>query len=268
MNPDDAAATRARPPKGPRRSGPMHAIALVRSALYSAAATAYFILMAAAFAWVFLFPPEKTGFLLRWWSKGDLILLRLIVGQKMEVRGRQNLPDGPALIAAKHQAQWETIALIPMLPNAVIILKQELTKIPVFGWYIRYFGMISVDRSAGSAALKQLAADARREVDKGRQILIFPEGTRQPVGAPPSYKPGAIFLYGQLGVPMVPVALNSGVLWPRHRFVRYPGTITVSIMPPIPPGLPRAEALARLQSAIERETDRLVAELEKAQAAR
>lgn len=268
MTQKTAAATRARPQKGPRRPGLAHAVAVVRSAIYSAAATTYFIVMAAAFAWVLLLPPEKAGFLLRWWSKGDLVLLRIIVGQKLKVRGRHNLPKGPALIAAKHQAQWETIALIPLLPNAVVILKKELTKIPVFGWYIRYFGMISVDRSAGSAALKQLAVDARREVDKGRQILIFPEGTRQPVGAPPSYKPGAIFLYGQLGVPMVPVALNSGVLWPRHRFVRYPGTITVSFMPPIPPGLPRAEALARLQSAIERETDRLVAELQADQAAR
>ena len=169
--------------------------------------------------------------------------------------------------AAKQQAAWETTALFPMLSKGVIILKKELLRIPVYGWYASHYGMIPVDRSGGSAALKQIAEDGRKAVARGHQILIFPEGTRQLIGAPPDYKPGAIFLYQQLKVPIVPVALNSGLLWPRRRMVRYPGIITVSFLPAIPPGLPRAEAQERMQSAIERETDRLVAEERQRQAA-
>lgn len=260
MTQTTAAADRDEPLKGPRRSGLAHIVALVRSAVYSVVATSYFIVMTALSAWVVFVPPGKVRALLRWWAAGDVLLMRLILGQKVEVRGTHNRPEGPALVASKHQAAWETVALIPLLPNAVIILKKELLKIPVYGWYARYFGMIPVDRSAGSAALKQLARDGQAAVDKGYQIIIFPEGTRQMLGAAPDYKIGAIYLYSKLDVPMVPVALNSGVLWPRRRFVRYPGTIVVSFLPPIPPGLPRVEALERLQMAIERETDRLVAE--------
>lgn len=254
--------------KGPRRSGPGHYVALVRSLIYSVSATLFFIAMSLACLWIMLFPANRMRIFLRLWASGDLLLLRLICGQTVEVRGTENIPTGPALVAAKHQAAWETMALVPMLPRGVIILKKELLKIPLYGNYASFFGMIPVDRSAGSAALKKLAEDSRAAVDKGMQILIFPEGTRRVVDAPPDYKPGAIFLYNQLKVPLVPVALNSGLLWPRRRLVRYPGTISVSFLPAIPPGLSRAEAQERLQTAIERETDRLVAEGRQRQAGR
>lgn len=244
----------------PRRTGVAHAAALVRSVIYSVAATVFFIVMSIICSPVMLFPARHTRIILRLWTQGDIVLLRVICGQKVAVRGLENLPDGPALIAAKHQAAWETLALVPMLPRGVVILKKELLSIPLYGWYARYYGMIPVDRGAGPAALKQLAIDAKAAVAKGFQIVIFPEGTRRPVGAPPDYKPGAVFLYDQLRVPMVPVALNSGVFWPYKQIVRYPGTITVSFLPAIPPGLPRAEIKARMQHAIERETERLVAE--------
>lgn len=253
--------------KGPRRPNPAHALALVRSAIYSVCATAFFIIAAALCMWVMFFPAEKTRICLRLWAAGDLLLLRLICGQTIEVRGAHNKPDGPALVASKHQSAWETLALVPMLPKGAIILKKELLNIPVYGWYARYYGMIPVDRGAGPAALRQLALDARAALEKGFQIVIFPEGTRRVVGAPPDYKSGTFFLYEKLKVPIVPVALNSGVLWPRRRFAKYPGTITVSFLPAIEPGLPRAEVKARLQDAIERETDRLVAEARQRQAA-
>ncbi|MEM8664038.1 MAG: lysophospholipid acyltransferase family protein [Pseudomonadota bacterium] len=246
--------------KGPRRPMPEHVVALVRSAVYSVVATTYFIITTTLCAWVMVLPADRMRFLLNWWAQGDVWLLRIICGQRVVVRGRENMPTGAALVASKHQAAWETLALIPILPRGAIILKKELLKIPIYGWYARYYGMIPVDRSGGPAALKQLAADAKAAIDDGFQIIIFPEGTRQLVGAPPDYKPGAIFLYERLKVPMVPVALNSGLLWPRRRFVRYPGTITVSFLPAIPPGLKRGEAKERLQTAIERETDRLVAQ--------
>jgi len=249
-----------RGPKGPRRDGLAHAVALVRTTIYSVLATTYFFVITTLCAWVMFFPPERMRRFLFWWARGDLLLLRIICGQRTRIIGAENRPDGPALVAAKHQSAWETLALLPMLPRGAIILKRELMRIPIYGWYARYYGMIPVDRSAGPSALKQLAVDAEKALRKGFQIVIFPEGTRRPVGAPPDYKPGAIFLYERLKVPMVPVALNSGLLWPRGRFVRYPGTITVSFLPAIPPGLPRADAKARLQSAVERETARLIAE--------
>ena len=255
-------------PKGPRRHGLPHAIALVRSVVYSVVSTTAFLAFTLSCTWALLLPPQRTRYLLNMWGRADVFLLRVLCGQKVVVLGAHNQPRGPALVAAKHQAAWETTALIPMLPNGVIILKKELLRIPVYGWFARHYGMIPVDRSGGAAALKQLAEEARKAVDQGHQILIFPEGTRQVVDAPPDYKPGAIFLYHQLKVPMVPVALNSGLLWPRRRIVRYPGTITVSFLPAIPPGLPRAEAQERLQNAIERETDRLVAQERQRQAAR
>lgn len=246
-------------PKGPRRSGAAHWIALVRSGLYSFVATLWFVVLTTTCLWMLLLPPAAMRWAFNAWNASDLWLLRVIVGQKLRVIGRENVPDGPALIASKHQAAWETMALIPLVPYGTIIMKKELMEIPLYGWFARHFGMISVDRAAGPKALKQLAEDSRKALDQGRQIVIFPEGTRRLVGAPPDYKPGALYLYEKLGVPMVPVALNSGRLWPRGRFVRYPGTITVSFLPPIPPRLPRAEARKRLIEAIETESDRLAA---------
>jgi 1-acyl-sn-glycerol-3-phosphate acyltransferase len=257
----DAATPPRRPFKGPRRKGVAHWIALARTIVYSALATIYFLLMTTLGAWILLLPAERMRPALILWAAGDLWLLKVVAGQRVRVIGRQNVPDGPALIASKHHAEWETMALLPLLPRTVVILKRELLSIPLYGWYARHFGMIPIDRSAGSSALRKLAVDAGRAVAKGARIVIFPEGTRRPVGAPPDYKPGAIFLYERLKVPMVPVALNSGLFWPRRRFVRYPGTITVSFLPPVPPGLPRAEAKARLEAAVETETERLVREV-------
>lgn len=249
-----------KPPKGRRREGAAHLVALVRTAVYSVVATSWFIVITVASAWILILPAERMRPALAFWARSDLWLLKVIVGQRMEVRGIGNVPPGASLIASKHQAAWETQALLPILPRGIIILKKELLQIPLYGWYARHYGMIPIDRSAGAAALKQLAVDAAAAMKRGAQLVIFPEGTRRPVGAPPDYKPGAIFLYEKLGVPMVPVALNSGVFWPRRRFVRYPGTVVVSFLPPIPPGLPRAEAKRRLELAVETETARLVAE--------
>lgn len=243
----------------PVRTPLRHAVAILRSALYSVLATVSFVAIAIASLPVFLLPPERGRFTLLLWARIDLLLLRLIVGQRTTVLGSHNIPSGPAIVAAKHQSAWETIALIPLVPNGTFILKQEILGIPLFGAYAKFFGMIPVDRAAGPSALKRLAVDAKVALERGMQLVIFPEGTRRALGAAPDYKPGAIFLYERLGVPMVPVALNSGLFWPRGKFVRYPGTVTVSFLPAIPPGLSRTEARATLIAAIETETDRLVA---------
>ncbi|MCF3932782.1 1-acyl-sn-glycerol-3-phosphate acyltransferase [Acuticoccus sp. M5D2P5] len=262
------AAPSRREDKGPRKDGLAHAVALVRTAIYSVLATAYFICVGILSAWIFVLPAEKMRAALKIWVLGDMWLLRVIVGQKVEILGKEHIPTGPALVAAKHQSAWETQALLPVLPKGVIILKQELLKIPLYGWYARYFGMIPVNRASGPQALKQLAIDAKAALDRGAQIAIFPEGTRRLPGAPPDYKIGAVFLYEKLKVEMVPVALNSGLFWPRRRFVKYPGTITMSFLPPIEPGLKREDARARLEAAIETETARLVARAQAPSSAR
>jgi len=193
-------------------------------------------------------------------SRFELWLLKLIVGTKLEVRGAEKLPKGPCLVASKHQSAWETFALIPLFRDPALLMKRELFWIPFHGWFSHKFEMIPVDRDKGPAALRRMLREARKRVADRREIIIFPEGTRRPPGAPPDYKTGVILLYEALGIPCVPVALNSGVFWPRRSLERRPGTIVVEFLDPIPPGLPKAEILARLTEAIETASARLLAE--------
>jgi 1-acyl-sn-glycerol-3-phosphate acyltransferase len=190
----------------------------------------------------------------------ELWLLKLIVGTTFEVRGREKLPKGACLVASKHQSAWETFALIPLFRDPALLMKRELFWIPFHGWFSRKFEMIPVDRDKGPAALRRMLREAKSRIADGREIIIFPEGTRRAPGAPPDYKTGVILLYAALGVPCVPVALNSGVFWSRRSLTRRPGTIVVEFLDPIPPGLPRDEFLARLTTAIETASNRLLAE--------
>ena len=179
----------------------------------------------------------------------------------MEVRGLENLPThGPVLIAGKHPSFWETFALLPLVDDPCMVLKKELTLIPLFGWFALKFRMIAVERNAGAAALKRMVARAKREIAEGRQIIIMPEGTRKGPDDPPDYRPGAAALYNALNVPCVPFGLNAGLYWPRRKFLRHPGTIIVEFLPALPAGLPRKLFQERLQAAIEGSTARLVEE--------
>ena len=197
---------------------------------------------------------------LQLWAKTSVWWLKVICGVHMEVRGREHLPQGAAMVAGKHQSLWETFAILPLLDDPAMVLKKELTYIPLFGWFALKFRMIGVERSAGSAALRNLMKRAKEEIAAGRQIVIMPEGTRKGPDDPPDYKPGAAALYGQLNVACVPFGLNAGVFWPRRKFLRNPGTIIIEFLPAIPAGLPRAEFQRRLQDAIETSTRQLVAE--------
>lgn len=209
----------------------------------------------------FLFTPRKWSIrALQTWAKTSIFLLRVLTGTKMEVRGKENLPVGACLVAGKHQSFWETFAILPLLDDPAMVLKKELSYIPFFGWFIYKFRMIPVERTAGSQALKQLMSRAEQEIKAGRQVVIMPEGTRRGPDDPPAYKPGAMALYGRLNAPCVPFALNSGLFWPRRQFIRRPGNIVISFLPPIPPGLDRKTFQQRLEVAIEGETAKLVAE--------
>jgi 1-acyl-sn-glycerol-3-phosphate acyltransferase len=188
-----------------------------------------------------------------WW-------LERIVGTKLEVRGRERLPVGPVLVASKHQSAWDTFGLVPLFRDPAIVLKDELKWIPFYGWFCLKSEHILIKREKGAAALKGLIRDARSRAAQGREIVVFPEGTRRAPGAPPDYKPGVVALYEGLGLPCVPLALNSGVFWPRRSLRRLPGTIVVEFLEPIPPGLPRARFRAELQTRIEAAASRLAAE--------
>ncbi len=188
-----------------------------------------------------------------WW-------LKLTCGMTHRVRGLENRPGGPVIIACKHQSSWETLAFHRLFPNAATVLKRELVFIPVVGWAMARAGNIAVERGDGAKALRSLLRQAREAVAEGRSILIFPEGTRTPVGSELPYQVGTAALYRQLGVPVVPVALNSGLFWGRRKFVKWPGVIDVEVLEPIPPGLKREAFMTTLRERIEGATQRLVAE--------
>jgi 1-acyl-sn-glycerol-3-phosphate acyltransferase len=196
----------------------------------------------------------------RFWARSNNWLLRIICGITVELRGLERIPPGPLLIAAKHQSLWETFALVPLFADPAFILKRELMWVPLWGWLARKARMIPVDRGARSQALAAIAAAAKIELARNRQIVIFPEGTRRPPGAEPSYKYGVVHLYAESGVPCLPIALNSGLFWPRRSIRRYPGTIVVEFLDPIAPGLDKQVFFERLQEVIETATARLIAE--------
>jgi len=194
------------------------------------------------------------------WGRANLVLLRVVAGIDYKIRGLEKIPKGPIIVAAKHQSAWETFALLPLFDNPVFILKRELQWIPFFGWLTIKGRMVPVDRGAGSAALAAMTERARVELADNRQLIIFPEGTRRPPGAEAKYKYGVAHLYGAEGVPCVPVALNSGLFWPRRSIRRLPGTVIVEVLDPIMPGLGKDEFFKRLQTELEAATARLTDE--------
>jgi 1-acyl-sn-glycerol-3-phosphate acyltransferase len=209
-------------------------------------------------------------FSLPWGARGILALvrvwahymrwsLRVLLGVDDRFVGLRNIPDGPCILAVKHQAEWETFVLHLLRRDLVFVLKKELLTIPVWGFYAKIAGNIGVDRTAGASALRKMAQDAKAAVEAGRSVVIFPEGTRTPPGESGRYHPGVAALYQSLGVPVVPVALNSGLYWPRGGRARGRGTIVVEFLPPIEPGLDRRAFMTRLQSDIETASARLLA---------
>jgi 1-acyl-sn-glycerol-3-phosphate acyltransferase len=205
-------------------------------------------------------PRQKMLELPKLWGRVSLFLLDRICGLKVEFRGLEHLPEGAAIIAAKHQSFLDTFAMLTKLHDFTFVLKRELMSIPVFGWYLQAAEQLAIDRSRRANALTLVAKGAREILAQGRQIVIFPEGTRKPVGASPAYKSGVAFVQAETGALCIPVALNTGLFWPRGGFLRRPGRAVIEFLEPIGPGLDRKSFMALLQERIETASDRLAAE--------
>jgi 1-acyl-sn-glycerol-3-phosphate acyltransferase len=194
----------------------------------------------------------------RLWIVFVLWWLRLTCGLTHRVIGRENLPARPAIFASKHQSSWETLSFTLLFDDIAIVLKRELLFIPVVGWAMARAGNIAVARGDGASALRGLVKQAKAAIAGGQSIVIFPEGTRVAPGDHRPYQVGIAALYRQLGVPVVPMALNSGLFWGRRKWIKRPGVLTLEILPPIPPGLSREAFMKTLQEKIEGATTRLV----------
>jgi 1-acyl-sn-glycerol-3-phosphate acyltransferase len=204
---------------------------------------------------------------IRFWAGTQRLALRVICGIRTEFRGLENLPRGACIIAMKHQSTYDTIAPFLVFRDPVYILKKELLKAPIFGVYATRVG-IPIDRGGRVRTMKAMLAAAKEAAKADRQIVIFPEGTRQAVDAPAELKPGVVAMYNDLGAPCVPVALNTGLCWRGAGFIRRPGHVVFEVLKPIEPGLERRAFMQRLKDALDTATVRLVAEGRAAQGKR
>ena len=235
---------------------------LLRSLLFNAAFyIATFVQMVVYTPFYFLAPRRAAWWVPKSWARVNMWLLHRIGGVKSVITGQENLPAGGYIIAPKHQSAWDTFAFLPWIPDALYILKRELMWIPFFGWYVAKMRMIPIHRGSRSIALKAALDGARTRISEGRQLIIYPEGTRRPPGAEPRYKYGIVQIYDTLKLPVVPVAHNAGMFWPRRKFLRFPGTIKCRILPPIQPGLSKEEFLERLVEVTEKNCDELLVEI-------
>lgn len=229
----------------------------LRSFVYVALFYLWTALVAVGCTPILLGPSSWTLAMFHVWGRGVTAMLA-VCGIKVEVRGREHIPTGPALVAPKHLCMLDVFAQFTVLPASVFVMKKELNWIPWFGWYAAKVGAIDIDRSGGASALKGMVREAKALFAKGRQVVIFPEGHRGEPGVAGDYKPGVAALYRELEVPVHPVATNSGVHWPAHGFIRHPGTIVFEYLEPIPPGLKRAEFMRLLEERIESASNKLL----------
>jgi 1-acyl-sn-glycerol-3-phosphate acyltransferase len=198
----------------------------------------------------------------KFWCHSNLIYLRVIAGVRTKVSGEENIPEGGCIIAAKHQSDWDVFAIFPFTGRPAYIVKKELMRIPFFGWAARSLDCIEVDRKKGAEAIPLMMAQAHAAIERGCRIVIFPEGTRRAPLAPADYRQGVVRLYMELNVPVVPVALNSGLFWGRNSLIIWPGTAEAKFLPPIEAGLSADVFQERLKKAIESESDALILKAE------
>jgi len=237
----------------------------IRSALCTVCFYIWSIFMGLVMLPMVLLPRRGFRLFVLLWAGGNSLIFRVIVGIRVEIRGREFIPVGPAIVASKHQSEWETNIFLRLLSDPVYIMKRELGYIPGYGLYARKMNMIFIDRSGYTKTMRKLVQDARKIVASGRAVVIFPEGTRVDPGRKLPYRPGIAALYGDLGLAVVPVVHNSGLCWPKKSFRKYAGTIVLRFLPPIAPGLDRQEFMAQLESVMEQASDELMAETDRSE---
>lgn len=223
----------------------------LRSLVFTLAFYAVSTLAALAMTPLLLFPRQWIAYPMRWWARVVVWLVRVVCGVRVEFRGLEHLPKGAALVAAKHQCMFDTIAPMLVLVDPAYVMRDSLLKIPFYGWFSVKAGMIAVDREGHASALRAMLTAAKARAADGRQIVIFPEGTRTPPGTTGEYKPGVAALYRSLGLSCVPMATNSGTHWPAHGSLRRPGLVVYEFLAPLPPGLARAPFMAALEDQLE-----------------
>ena len=233
---------------------------VIRSALFNTFFITFTAFSLATMAMSTLFPRPFIHWIVGCWSQTLVCALKVLVRLEFEVVGREFIIDGAALYAAKHQSAWDTFIYFLIFKNPSYILKKELHKIPFWGMAANKYGAISIDRSGGASSLKQLIKDTKNRLLQNYSVIIFPEGTRSAPGIKLPYHPGIAALYSATDVPVIPVAVNSGLFWGRHSFIKRPGVITIEFLPPIDRGLKRRDFMEKLESTVEAATDRLVVE--------
>lgn len=228
-------------------------MALLRCWLFNTLFYSTTVLISLVFLPALLFPKPVVIWVARFWGHVSLFLARWVCGIRLEVRGRENLLNPPAIFASKHQSAFDTIVLNALLQKPVYVLKRELLLLPLYGLYLWRAGSVAIDRSAGASAMKQLVKVSQARLGEGCSLIIFPEGTRTHVDVEdPPYHPGVAALFSQLDVPIVPVALNSGICWGKNALNKKPGTIVVEFLPPIQPGsMDRKVFMRQLKEQIE-----------------
>ena len=194
---------------------------------------------------------RATVFAIRSWVRGIKTMARVICGITFRTEGRENIPSGPCIVAAQHQASFETYLMFLEFQSPVFVLKRELIFIPVIGWYMQRAGLVHVNRGAGASAMRKMLREAQAAVDTGHQVIIFPEGTRAKPGASVPFKPGIVSLYTHCDAPLIPMALNTGHFWGKTRILKRPGEIVFRYLPAMPRDLPREEMLAELRRRID-----------------
>lgn len=211
---------------------------------------------------VFFVVPRQLGWrIVRLWAKSHLLLQHWTIGSTYEFRGTENIPaNRPFIVASKHQSTWETYTQLLFLDDPSYVLKRELMFIPLFGWYAAKMNVVPVNRGKRSVALASMTQEAEQQYHDGRKIIIYPEGTRTRARAQPHYKYGVTHLYGELDATILPIALNSGLFWPRKSLKLYPGTIVMEFLPPIEPGMTKSEFSTELETRIEAASSALIDE--------
>ncbi len=232
----------------------------VRSIVFAILFYGWSALLSPLYVPLMLLPRRGFWFMCWIWVNTCMWIVKVTVGIRCETRGEEHLPEGAFILASKHQSAWDTLIYNVIFKDCAYVLKRELFWFPFFGWFLWRIGMIGIDRAGGASALKRMVRETQEWLTQGRKIIIFPQGTRTTPGAKRPYLPGVAALYGQCDVPVVPVALNSGMFWPRRRFVKRPGTIVLEFLPPIMPGLSRREFAAQLEERIEPATRRIESE--------